>query len=171
MTVQTHKHSLVALCFSWTKARKDKIPQRLPQRWNTRWNGNRAAEPVSILKAQHNNLPPYFSCFSLPSPPSPHVRQHKDSSKVSPIKSTCSSADKTANDKVVKKYAFLIGPLIFYLGKQTVDAVLTGPLYHGSWSESLSSNLSPLEQKESLYWDWEFSHSRHTNTCTLLILK
>lgn len=171
MTVQTHKHSLVALFLSWTKARKDKIPQRLPQRWNTRWNGNGAAEPVSISKAQHNNLPPYFSRFPLPSPPSAHVRQHKDSSKVSPIRSTRSSAGKTADDKVVLCFSEWTPYLLQYLGKQTVDAVLTSPLYRGSWSESLPSNLSPLERKEALRWDWEFLHSRDTNTCTPLTLE
>lgn len=153
MTVQTHIHRLAPLCFSWTKARKDNTPQRLPQRWNSTWNGNRAAEPVGILIAQHNNLPPYFSCFPLPSPPS-HMSDNIEtlcSSKVSPIKSTRSSADKPANVKMVKKHTFLNLTLVSYMGIQTAGAVLTDPAYHGRWSDSLSSNLSPLEKKESHY--------------------
>lgn len=49
------------------------------------------------------------------------------SSKVSPIKSTHGSADRTANVKMVKKWAFLNLPLIFYVGRQTAGAVLTDP--------------------------------------------
>lgn len=52
------------------------------------------------------------------------------SSKVSPIKSTHSSADKTANVKMVKKWALLNLPPVFYLGRQMAGAVLTSPWYH-----------------------------------------
>lgn len=38
--------------------------------------------------------------------------------------------------------------------------------YHGRGNESLSSNLSPLEQKESRYWDWELTGAEHTHTHT-----
>lgn len=121
MTVQTHKHRSVPLCFSRTKPSKDNVPQRLPRRWNTAWNGNRAAEPVSVLKARHNNHPPLSSRFLLPSPPSPRCMsgniKSPCSSKVSPIKSTYSSADKTANVKMVKKRPSPNAPLIFLRGE------------------------------------------------------
>lgn len=71
------------------------------------------------------------------------------SSKVRAIKSTHSSADKTGNVKMVKKWAFLNLHLIFYMGRKTAGVAPTDPGYHLRWSGGLSSNLSALGQRES----------------------
>lgn len=90
------------------------------------------------------------------------------SSKVSPIKSTHSSADKPANVKMVKKHTFLNLTLIFYVEIQTVSAVLTDPGYHGRWSDSLSSITSRVEGITLLRLaiEWLSTHTQ-TNTNTL----
>lgn len=67
------------------------------------------------------------------------------SSKVSLIKSTHISADKTANVKMVKKQTFLSIALILYVEWWTEDALLIDAGHYGIWGLCLYSILSPLQ--------------------------
>lgn len=148
MTVQTHKHRLMPLCFSWTEATEDNTPQRLPLRWNTTWNGNRAAEPVGVFDSSTEQPPAIFFLFPRYLLHLPHMSDNIKtccSSKVSLIKSTHISADKTANVKMVKKQTFLSIALILYAEWWTEDALLIDAGHYGIWGLCLYSILSPLQ--------------------------
>lgn len=93
------KHRLNPFFFPRTKAREDYTPQRLPQRWNSTWNGNRIAHRNNLPLKNKKTVTVYLQLLNLP-----HMSNYIKtlcSSKVSLIRSTPGSAEKTVN---VKKY-------------------------------------------------------------------
>lgn len=79
MTVKKHKHRLVSLCISMDKGRERQQTTEITS--EMKYLHETTTEQSSLSAFWYLNITTShcISCFPLPLPPSPHVRQHEES--------------------------------------------------------------------------------------------